>query len=151
MVDVVSVPSLGFTIWQHETGLDKVNGSSITAIASSFTTNELSMLKSQSPTNQTLSVSFVEPDFNQVGDMTLTVSGRANARAQLIAAPPITFSEYSSDNPAILSAQEQVLGTQKPVATHRLMRFTFESNVAGGDYFMGETQAHLKPDGERIT
>jgi hypothetical protein len=150
MVDT-DLTASGYTLWQHETGLDKINGSSIVAIKSYFETSELTLMKGSNPSTQSLSASFIETDFNQSGDMTLTVSGRSNARAPVISAPPITFSEYSADNPVILDATEQILGSQKPFATQRLLKFKFESNVTGGDYYMGEPQVHVQASEGRLT
>ncbi len=150
MIDLVHTAT-GYTLWQHETGLDRVNGNAITAISSFFETNEMTLMKGNQPSNSSLSASIIEPDFNQVGDMSVIVRGRSNARAPLISSAPITFSQYSADNPALLDATEQVLGTEKTTATQRLLRFKFESNVAGGDYYMGEPQVHVQPSQGRYT
>lgn len=150
MIDT-ELTSTGYTLWQHETGLDKINGSSITAIKSYFETSELTLIKGANPSPKALSASFIEPDFNQSGDMSLIISGRSNARATTIEAPPITFSEYSADNPTLLDATQQVLGSQKSYATQRLLKFKFESNIAGGDYYMGEPQVHVQESDGRLT
>lgn len=147
MVDV-DLTGTGYTLWQHETGLDEINGSTVNAIPSYFETNEISLTKQQQPSTKALTVAFIEPDFNQTGDMSVTIKGRANARAPVLSANSVTFNQYSSEVPVTLPPDEQILGVK---ATRRLLRFRFESNVAGGNYFAGESYAHIEPSDGRIT
>jgi hypothetical protein len=73
--------------------------------------------------------------------MTLQIIGRANARSPEIFSDIVTFGATAS-TPA-----EEIL-TFKDTA--RLMRFRFESNTAGGDYWLGETYAHIGPSDGRM-
>lgn len=131
-----------YTIWQHETGVDAINGSSIQPVKSYFETSELTMLTSQQPVDKSLSVTRIEQDFVQTGDMTLTITGRANARAPDQASTVHTFTDTAT------TVAEQTI---KAKEVRRLMRFKFESNTVGGDYQMGQCIAHIKPDDSRIT
>ncbi len=87
-------------------------------------------------TNRALQVLMIEPDFVQSGDMTVSVRGRANARAQEVNGPPMTFVE----NPQTPQEQVVFFKTQR-----RELRFRFESNTIGGDYQMGLVLAHVQP------
>lgn len=139
--DLVQDPTEGgFTLWQMETGTDQINGSEVQPIRSNITTNELDML--DSGIDKAMRVEFVEPDFVQKGPLTLTVKGRANARATDIESASQTFAEVATD------ADDQVVRFKK---NYRLMRFTIESNTAGGDFYMGKTLAHIEPTDGRIT
>lgn len=132
-----------FTLWQHETGTDMINGSNVQPINSSFTTNEFDLM--DTGIDKELRVDFVEPDLVQKGNLTMTVVGRSNARASDLESQSQVFPDMS--NPP-LSANDQVVRFK---TARRLMRFTVASNTAGGDYYMGKTIAHVEPAGSRIT
>lgn len=132
-----------FTLWQHETGTDMISGSSVQPINSSFTTNEFDMM--ETGIDKELRVDIVEPDLVQVGDLTMTVTGRSNARASDLESQSQTFPDNS--NPP-LDANQQIIRFK---TSRRLMRFTVTSNTAGGDYYMGKTFAHVEPASGRIT
>jgi hypothetical protein len=132
----------GYSLWQHEVGTDEINGSSIQPIRSFFKTAEISMLKSQEPSDKSLHVAIIEPDFLQTGDLTMTVEGRSNARATDRVSDSITFPDIATNR------DNQILKTKE---VRRLMSFRFESNTAGGDYELGRTMAHIEPDDGRIT
>ena len=83
----------------------------------------------------------MEQDFVQTGDMTLTVTGRANARAPESTSGPHTFHATAPTIP------DQTIPLKD---TRRLMRFKFESNVVGGDYQMGQCIGHIEPSDARI-
>jgi hypothetical protein len=68
--------------------------------------------------------------------MTLTVRGRANAKAPFVEGDPQTF---------VASPTTGTDETIKLKEIRRLMSFKFESNVQGGDYEMGESIAHIEP------
>jgi len=145
MVDAENAGTLAtplYTLWQHETGVDKINGSAINAIPSHFETAEIGMpIDDQSPSNKELRVARMEPDFVQSGDMTVTIRGRVNSKAPFIESAAQTF----ADAPA-----ETTDETVKFREVRRLMSFKFESNVQGGDYEFGETLAHVEPGQERV-
>ena len=132
---------LGYRLWQHETGVDQTVGLVDEAIQSYFETAEISMLTLSQPLNKSTHVGRVEPDFRQTGDMSLTIRGRANARAPFVEGTPVSFSDVASQ-----SDQE----TLKLKEIRRLMSFRFESNVQGGDYEMGDIFAHIAPADGRM-
>lgn len=132
-----------FTLWQHETGLDQINGSNVQPILSSFTTSELDMI--DKGTDKGIRVDIVEPDFVQSGNMAVTVVGRSNARASDQESQTVIYPDLSG---APLSANDQVVRFKKG---YRLLRFIFQSNAAGGDYYMGKSLAHIEPVEGKIT
>lgn len=134
------ITSNGRTLWQHETTKDKVRSSQISAIQSFFETHELSMLEEGQGT-QSIRVARIEPDFVQRGDMTLTVKGRANAKAPQITESPKTFVAIPA------SGTDETI---KLKSIQRLMSFRWESNVGGGDYEYGDTYVHLEPADGRV-
>lgn len=125
-----------YTLWQHEYGLDEINGSQINPIPSFFETGDISMTTSQDPKSKSLRVSLIEPDFVQSGDMTVEITGRANARAPEVTSEARTITETAS------TPQEQVT-FHKDI--RREMRFKFTSNTLGGNYQMGQPLAHVEP------
>lgn len=134
-----------YSLWQHEVGLDKVILSpyQTQAIRSSFRTNQITLLNANPPQDREISVQIVEPDFNQVGDMTMNLYGAANAADKtpsLLASIPVPepVSGASNEIPGVSVEQ-------------RLLEFEFESNVAGGDFEMGRVLAHIEEGGRRRT
>lgn len=132
----------GFTLWQNETGVDAINGSSVQPIPSHFQTADISMLTSEQAMNKSLHCARIEPDFVQVGPMTVTVTGRANARAPEQTGEIFTFPATATN------ASEQIVDVKE---VRRLMKFKFTSNVANGDYQMGQCIAHIAPADGRVT
>lgn len=141
MVDV-DLTDTGYTLWQHETGLDKVNGSSAEPIRSSFTTNEISMLTAQEASIDSIRCARIEPDFVQSGDLAVTITGRANARAALEPGETFTFPDTAT------GASTETVPTKE---TRRLMSFKFESNTPNGSYQLGQTYAHIDKGDGRVT
>jgi len=141
MVDV-ELTDTGYTLWQHETGTDSILGASIEPIPAHFTTAEISMLTAQQAADKTMRCARIEPDFVQSGDMTVTVTGRANARAPLQPGELFTFPDASS------GASTQVVNTKE---VRRLMQFTFATNTPGGNFQMGQPLAFVDVDGGRYT
>lgn len=134
------VTANGRTLWQHETAKDKIRISQISAIQSFFETHELSMLE-QGKGTKSVRVARIEPDFVQVGDMTLTVRGRANAKATQTTDAPKTFSAVAA------TPTDQTIKLKQ---IKRLMSFRFESNTGAGDYEYGDTYAHIEPADGRV-
>lgn len=131
----------GFTLWQHETGSDSINATSVQPIRSFFQTSEMSFLNQN--LNRSTDVSFVEPDFNQSGDITMTVTGRQNARSPEVASSVYTISGLI---PTAVPEQQNI-----PLREiRRLMSFKFESNTLGGKYELGKTFAHITPADGRM-
>lgn len=124
-----------YKFWVHESGVDEVDGTIVVPIRSFFETADISLPVAAGIAKGT-QVLMIEPDFVQRGPMTVTVTGRANARAREVEGEPMTFEDTAA------TPQEQVvyLKTQR-----RELRFRFESNVVGGDYQMGLILAHVQP------
>lgn len=131
-----------YALWQHETGVDRVEGVNTLAIQSYFETGDIAMMTNEKgPTNQALSVHWLEPDFVQGGTLMSYVSGRINARSPQILSVGKSFPET-----ALTPADENVFFKEM----RRELRFRFESNVVGGDYQMGLCLAQLSPDSSRV-
>jgi hypothetical protein len=142
----VDLGTVGYTLWQHETGVNAI-GASTEPIPSYFETNEISMLSADEPEDGTLGISTIEPDFVQAQSLILTVKGRANARAPQIVHAPITITEQEPVAVGV-EAERQLAQTK---FTHRLMSFKFESNDIDGNYEMGRVIGHIQPAGGRKT
>lgn len=141
MVDV-DLTATGYTLWQHESGVNSIKGSVVEPIPSHFTTSEISLLTTDQAQDKSLRIARVEPDFVQSGDMTVTVTGRANARATQQPSEVFTFPDVAT------SADEQVVNLKE---IRRLMQFTFATNTPDGDYQMGQPIAFVEPADGRYT
>lgn len=145
MVDVDLTAAPGYTLWQHETGVDQINGAVVAPIPSHFETAEISLIAAEQPADKSLRVGRVEPDFVQTGSLTLTVRGRANARAP--EQDGLTSTIMTPPDPS--NSQSEVVPLKE---VRRLMSFKFESNVAGGDYQVGQSLAFIEPgDGRYVS
>jgi len=132
-----------YKLWQQEFGTDNVDGINTLAVQSYFETNAIWPAEMQGSSNRGLYVDYFEPDFVQSGDMTVQVTGSySNARATQVTSDPVSFPATAT------SAEEQVVYIREQ---RRQMRFKFESNVAGGNYEMGDTVAQVRPADGRIT
>lgn len=135
-----------YSTWQQETGLDEVSGStaSARAIPSFIETSEFNLLNplqlGQYGINRNLSFSTLEPDFNQRGDLTLTVKSRANARA----VPRILETKTIPADP---TPEEQLT---KLKSTGRFTSFRIASNQAGGYFEFGAPLIHSQPGDGRM-
>ncbi len=141
MVDNELVTDAGYTLWQHETGTDKIQSNSVQPVPSFYETSEISMLTEEQSVDKSLRCARIEPDFVQSGPMTVQVKGRNNARSKVKEGELFTFQDEADTPP------DQTVKTKD---VRRLMSFRFESNVAGGHYEAGETLAHLEPADGRI-
>jgi hypothetical protein len=142
--DLTTTPT-GYTLWQHETGTDKVPASPglPLPVRSYFKTAEFSPITApQAAHDKAYRVSLVEPDLGQVGDMTVSVFSRANAREPQDVLATTTI-------PGTITTPDQELAYLKQNA--RLLAFQFESNTLGGDYTLGNTVAHIEPTDGRYT
>jgi hypothetical protein len=142
LTDATITPGHGFALWQHETGKDQVRGSTVEPIRATFETSDFTMLNSDDPDNHSLRVTYVEPDFVQVGPMEVQVTGNANARS------PDTTSDVKTFEATAADASQQLVTFK---AARRQLRFIFTSNTPGGDFFMGKCIAQMDSAGERIT
>lgn len=127
----------GYKVWRHEIGVDEIDGNNIFPIQSYFELADMSLLANpQGAQNRSIRIDLIEPDFVQAGDMTVQVTGRANARAKEVSGEPKTFTDSAATSP------EQVVYFKD---IRRELRFRFESNSVGGDYQMGQIIAHIEP------
>jgi hypothetical protein len=145
MMADLDLQGIYYTLWQHESGVDEILNAQVIAIDSYFTTADIAMFKmSQQPNLKGMHVARMEPDFAvQSGNLSVTVQGRSTASAPLITGTTQTI------YPAPVAGTQQQTPNFKDV--QRLMRFKFESNVAGGNYWLGHTIAHIEPADERFT
>lgn len=145
----VATTPQNFGAWLHEQGTDKIQGTSINAIQSSFTTAPWSALTSDPASDKSVSVGVMQQDFIQSGDMTVTVlkksnpqQGEYNGSVATIQANPL----------ATATVQEQQIGFTTPLKdTAKIIRLRFESNVVGGNYQMGHPVIEVGTDGTRDT
>lgn len=120
----------GYTIWQHEYGLNQVTPQNELAVYSSITTNDISWLTGTPSQgglvgiNRRMHLRRVEPNFLQSGTMAMTVLGRKFASGQY----------EQNDGPFYFT---QDTGKIDLRVEHRLVRLKFESNDINGNYEMG--------------
>ena len=131
-----------FTLWQHDVGTDAVDGQNAYAIDSYIETTPITLFSSDKPTFESLSASALESDFVISGNMTVTVRGQSSASSPNVDSAPYPI--YAVPN----AATTQITPLKE---TRRQMRLRFESNVAGGDFQMGDCWLHLNTDGKRMT
>lgn len=141
MIDV-DATATGYTLWQHETGVNSINGPIVEPIPALIETSEITMLTGAQPVNKSLRIARIEPDFVQSGDLSVVVTGRANARAPEDPGETFTFPDVATD------ASNQIVNLKE---IRRLMRFKFTSNAVNGDFQMGTCIAHVEPADGRIT
>lgn len=145
----VDADTNGYAIWQHEFGTDKVFGTSSFAIKSYFQTNDMTLTMTPDGTgpgnNKNISVAFVEPDFVQSGDLTLTVLQRGNARSPVMTSDPNIITPQTD---AGVPTSEQLVPLKQDA---RQIAYRVESNVAGGNYQMGVVMHHISPSEGRLT
>jgi len=120
----------GYTIWQHEHGLNQVTLQNELAVYSSITTSDISWLTgdpsqdSRLGINRRMHLRRVEPNFLQSGTMALTILGRKFAGGQ----------NEQDDGPYYFT---QDTGKIDLRVEHRLIRLQFVSNDIDGNYEMG--------------
>ena len=120
----------GYTIWQHEHGLNQVTLASELAVYSSITTSDISWLTGNPSEDTKLGINRrmhlrrVEPNFIQSGTMAMTILGRKFAGGQ---------SEENS-GPYYFT---QDTGKIDLRVEHRLIRLQFVSNDIDGNFEMG--------------
>ena len=121
-------------IFQHEIGVDNVNGQDVLAIESFFETSNLGWVdggpSQPAPVgiNKWERLERVEPDFLMEGEMSLVVTGRPFAQSVDKESDPYVFDK----NTGKIDMREQ----------RREIRLRFISDVAGGDYQLGKTLLH---------
>jgi hypothetical protein len=126
-----------YYLWQHEYGVDKVTASRTLPIKSFYETANFAVTtNSEKPEDRALRVVRVEPDIKQVGNMTMTVTGEANPKAPTVDSEQVII--YETPN----NAFQQVAEVK---TARRILRFRFESNTLGGDYYSGKTIGLIEP------
>jgi hypothetical protein len=121
-------------IFQHEIGVDNVNGQDVLAIESFFETSDLGWVaggpSQPAPVgmNKWERLERVEPDFLMEGEMSLIITGRPFAQSVDKESDPYVFDK----NTGKIDMREQ----------RREIRLRFISDVAGGDYQLGKTLLH---------
>jgi hypothetical protein len=131
-----------YNLWMHDVGTDLVGQNTTTPIDAFIETGPISRLEEQRPDSGALSTEFLEPDFIQSGDMTVTVYGRGTAKGT-----DIQGATYN-----IRATPADTTQTVVPIKeTFRQMRLRFESNTPGGDFQMGDNYLHIHLDGKRLT
>jgi hypothetical protein len=123
-----------YRVWIQEQGVDEIDGQIINPVRSYFETADLSSLTQGK--NEYLRITRIEPDFVQNGDMTVQVTGRANARAPEVFSSTFTFVDPNNINEPY---QEIVMLKEQ----RRELRVRFESNQVYGDYQMGQIIGHV--------
>ena len=124
-----SLPPNRIQVFQHEIGVDAIDGQNVEAIESYFETNDLGWVSggpsqpSMEGMNRWLRVERVEPDFLLDGEMELIVTGRPYAQSQDYASDPYVFDANTNK----IDMKEQ----------RRELRLRFRSNVVGGNYQTG--------------
>ena len=118
-----------YTLWQHESGTNEVYTNQVNAIESFFETNAIGAMtglvgsQDQPGDNVWTRIERVEPDFVQIGNMDLVVTGKSYADDVDDPSSPYTFAPDTLK----IDMKEQ----------RREMRLRFTSNVQNGNYFMG--------------
>ena len=132
-----------YTLWQHETGYDQIYLTNVDAVQSYFETYSVGTLgglvgsKQQPGDNLWTRIERIEPDFVQVGDMTVVVIGQGYAEDAVVNSNPYTF----SPNTLKIDMREQ----------RREMRLRFESNTYNGTYQTGRVLLSLTTGDVRST
>lgn len=123
----------GYKVWVHEQGYDEIDGTTINPIDAYFETCDISNIASKG-VNKYMRISAIEPDFIQSGDMTVQVTGRANARA-----PEVYSTEFRFPEDAAEPYQQIVMLKEQ----RRELRVKFRSNAVGGNFQMGQVMGHI--------
>lgn len=133
-----------YTLWQNDTGTDEIYLTQQNAIQSYYETNNLGWVTggpgADDPIgpNRWIRVERVEPDFNQVGNMNLYITGKSYAQdATETTSEPYVFSPTTPK----IDMREQ----------RREMRMKFESNTVRGDYEAGQILISADVGDERGT
>jgi hypothetical protein len=131
----------GYQIWEHEFGKNKITATEEYAIESFAETSDISWIGGTPAedhmitANRRMHITRIEPDFNQVGDMTMTIVGRPFAQSPSVENDEFTFTQ---DDGKIDMRVE-----------HRLINLRWKSNVIDGDYEAGRIMITAEMGDER--
>jgi hypothetical protein len=132
-----------YTLWQHETGTNEIYTTDVNAIESYFETSIIGARAGlvgaveQPGDNVWTRCERIEPDFVQVGDMEVVVTGKSYAEDIDDPSDPYLFAPETLK----IDMKEQ----------RREMRLRFTSNTQNGDYFMGRVLLSLDTSDVRGT
>ena len=135
--------SQAYNIWQHEVGVDAIQGTNVDAVNSYFETNSIGWVRggpgqaTVTGPNKWIRLERIEPDFVQSGNMNVVITGKGYAEDTDITSAPYSFSPTTLK----IDMKEQ----------RREMRLNFSSNVAGGNYYMGNVLLSADLGDERGT
>ncbi len=131
----IVVPEEGYKVWQHEHSMNEIDGQFITAVPSFFETADMSFLVAPGGAkNKWIRVESMEPDFVQSQNMSVRMTGRANAKSLEVDGPEhVIFATPTTPYEQIVWFKEE----------RRELRFRFMSNTINGDYQMGQIIAHI--------
>ena len=133
----------GYTLWQQETGSNRIYTNQVDAVESYFETNVIGsgqglVGSAQAPgDNLWTRCERVEPDFVQVGTMALVVTGKGYADDIDAPSDPYPFDPTTLK----IDMKEQ----------RREMRMRFTSNTQDGDYYMGRVLINIESGDVRGT
>jgi hypothetical protein len=138
-----------YNLWQHEKGVDEINGTQTSAILSYFTTSPITSLNGTPPDDSNVSIGLMQPDLVQSGNMTVQVYKQNNAADMPYAGTSQTI--YSQANANAMSTVQTQTAAQLAAFkdTAKIITLQFSSNVVGGNYQMGKTMLEVVPDGKR--
>jgi len=132
----------GYSIWQHEFGLNMITLNTEEAIYSSITTSDISWLTG-SPSgdnpvgvNRRMHLRRIEPNFIQSGTVALTILGRKFAGGQ----------NEENSGPYYFTQETGKIDLR---VEHRLVRLKFESNEIDGNFEMGRNMITAEFGDER--
>lgn len=132
-----------YTIWQHETGIDRILLNSVSAVESMVETNSIGWVgggpgqRAIQGVNRWIRIERFEPDFVQSGNMQLVITGKGYADDVDDPSQPFTFTPETLKIDLKLQRRE--------------MRLKFISNEAGGNYYMGNCLISVDLGDERST
>jgi hypothetical protein len=130
-----------YSLYGHERGTNAIVGEQVSAIESYFTTLDFGIPtggldpNARQGENRWTRVTRVEPDFVQVGDMTVEVIGQEFANS-----PEVTHGPY------VFSPETEKVDIR---VQSRHVRLKFKSNVKDGYYELGRTLIHTEPGDNR--
>ena len=122
-------------LWQHEYGMDMIEGTDVNAVDSYFVTHNMgypmggAIQDAPQGANAWTRIERIEPDFEQTGDMSVEVFSKEYANDTMISLGKYTYS----------SGQVRVDMRHQA----RILLLKFRSAVQHGDYHMGVTLLHL--------
>ena len=132
----------GYAIWEQEFGHNRITATREYAIKSYVETCDISFIggtpaeDTTITANRRMHITRVEPDFKQVGPMSLTVVGRPFAQSQ----------DIERDGPFEYEANTGKIDLR---VEHRLISLVFQSNVINGDYEAGRIMITAELGDER--